>query len=202
MPDDIPTSKRRRGAALDQAIVRAAADELLAAGYVNFNMDRVARRAGTNKNALYRRWPSRAALAFAAYGHLAAEQFTPPDTGNLREDILTIMRGANRHWASPLGAVLRGLLAGIPNDPEVRAQVQARGAEGGAELFLPVLKRAVARGEARPEALRPRVAGVALALLRHEYFMRGAPEVPDAVLMEIVDEVYLPLVRAPGPVRS
>ncbi|GGO41299.1 TetR/AcrR family transcriptional regulator [Deinococcus humi] len=195
MPDDTPVPKRRRGAVLEQAILRAAAAELLTAGYANFNMDQVARRAGTNKNALYRRWPGRAALAFAAYRHLAAEQFTPPDTGNLRENILTIMRSANQHWASPLGEVLRGLLAGLPEDPEVLKQLQARGAEGGAELFMAVLERAVAQGEARPEALRPRVAGVALALLRHEYLMRGVAEVPDDVLMEIVDEVYLPLVR-------
>ncbi|MFC4455403.1 TetR/AcrR family transcriptional regulator [Deinococcus sonorensis] len=196
MPHDPPTSKRRRGAALEQALIRAAADELLAAGYANFTMDQVARRAGTNKNALYRRWPSRAALAFAAYGQLAADHFTPPDTGDLREDILSIMRGANQHWASPLGEVLRGLLADLQRDPELLKQVQAMGAQSGAHLFLVVLNRAVARGEARPEALHPRVAGVALALLRHEYFMRGAPEVPDAVLAEIVDEVYLPLVRS------
>ncbi|MFC4424907.1 TetR/AcrR family transcriptional regulator [Deinococcus navajonensis] len=196
MTDHTPTPKRRRGAALEQAILRAATAELLAAGYASFNMDQVARRAGTNKNALYRRWPSRAALAVAAYGHLASEQFISPDTGSLREDILTIMRGANRHWASPLGAVLRSLLTGLPDDQDVLKRVQAKGAEGGAELFLGVLTRAVARGEARPGALRPRVAGVALALLRHEYLLRGAAEVPDAVLVEIVDEVYLPLVRS------
>ncbi len=195
MPDDTPLPKRRRGAVLEQAILCAAAAELLAAGYANFNMDQVARRAGTNKNALYRRWPDRTALASAAYAHLVADQFTPPDTGNLREDVLTIMRGANQHWASPLGEVLRGLLTGSPDVPEVLKHVQARGAEGGAGLFMSVLERAVAQGKARPEALRPRVAGVALALLRHEYLMRGVPEVPDDVLVEIVDEVYLPLVR-------
>jgi AcrR family transcriptional regulator len=157
-------------------------------------MDQVARRAGTNKNALYRRWPSRAALAFAAYAHLTTTQFVPPDTGTLRDDILTILRGANQHWASPLGEVLRGLLANFPSNPDTVQQVQTRAQDGGTDLFMLVLKRAVARGEARPEALRPRVAGVALALLRHEYFLRGTPEVPDAVLVDIVDDVYLPLV--------
>jgi AcrR family transcriptional regulator len=197
MPHDPPTIKRRRGAVLEQAILRAAADELLVTGYAGFTMDQVARRAGTNKNALYRRWPSRAALAFAAYGLLTAEQFTPPDTGDLREDILAVLRAANRHWASPLGEVLRGLLADLPENPDMLRQVQARGAEGSASLMTPVLERAVARGEARLEALRPRVAGVALALLRHDYFLRGVPEVPDTTLVEIVDEVYLPLIRFP-----
>src|SRR5947207_2358948 len=53
----------------------------------------------------------------------------------------------------------------------------------------------VARGEALPEALHPRVATVAIALLRNEYVTRGHPTVPDGVLVEIVDQVYLPLVR-------
>jgi hypothetical protein len=44
---------------------------------------------------------------------------------------------------------------------------------------------------------------VAVVLLRHEYITRGTPAVPDGVLVEIVDEVYLPLVggRGPGPRR-
>ncbi|WP_027482993.1 TetR/AcrR family transcriptional regulator [Deinococcus pimensis] len=192
---DHPTIRaRRRGPALEEAILRAAADELLTTGYAGFTMDRVARRAGTNKNVLYRRWPHRAALALAAYGHLAAERYTLPDTGNLREDVLTVLRDANRHWASPLGEVLRGLLT--TKDPEVLQLLRGRGTEGGADLLLPVLERAVARGEARPQALKPRVAGVPLALLRHEYLLRGSTEVPEAVLVEIVDDVFLPLVQA------
>jgi len=35
-----------------------------------------------------------------------------------------------------------------------------------------------------------------VALLRNEYVTRGHPEVPDAVIVEIVDLVYLPLVRS------
>lgn len=50
--------------------------------------------------------------------------------------------------------------------------------------------------EARPEARHPRVATVALVLLRHEYLTRGLTTVDDAVLVEIVDEVFLPLARA------
>jgi hypothetical protein len=59
----------------------------------------------------------------------------------------------------------------------------------------------VARGEAPPEALHPRVATVAVVLLRNEYITRGIPTVPDGVLVEIVDEVYLPLVRGRGSAR-
>ncbi|WP_373321810.1 hypothetical protein [Micromonospora okii] len=37
-----------------------------------------------------------------------------------------------------------------------------------------------------------------IMLLRAEYAMRGIPSVPDEVLVEIVDEVFLPLVRGLG----
>ena len=61
-----------------------------------------------------------------------------------------------------------------------------------------ILGRAVSRGEARPEALHPRVATLAAVLLRNEYVTRGRPSAPDEVLVEIVDDVYLPLVRGRG----
>jgi AcrR family transcriptional regulator len=184
---------------LEQAILRAAADVLTEAGYGGLTMDRVARRAGTNKNAIYRRWPSRAALAIAAYRHLVVVEPELPDTGELRGDVLELLRGANRHWSSPLGDVLRSVLAGVGDDPELLAQLQDRAADAGSAVWLTILGRAVARGEAPPEALHPRVATVAVVLLRNEFVTRGVTSVPDPVLVEIVDQVYLPLVRGRGP---
>ncbi|XXX80732.1 TetR/AcrR family transcriptional regulator [Sorangium sp. So ce134] len=198
-------AERRRGAVLEQAILRAAAEELAEVGFPGLTMDRVAQRAGTNKNAIYRRWPSRAALAVAAYRQFAADSVDVPDTGSLRGDVLELLRGANRLWSSPLGDVLRGLLAGLGGEPELLRQVQEASNDGGSALWMTVLGRAVARGEAAPGALHPRVATVAVVLLRNELITRGAPNVPDSVLVEIVDEVYLPLIRgrgAPGAISA
>ncbi|MDA0632954.1 TetR/AcrR family transcriptional regulator [Nonomuraea sp. MCN248] len=192
---------RRRGAELESAILRAAQEELAESGYAGLTMDRVARRAGTNKNAIYRRWPNRAALAVAAYRRLATDRLPPPDTGELREDVLTLLRGVNCGPSSPQAEILRGLLAGIGDEPELLAQLHELAAEGGAGVWLTVVGRAVARGEAPPEALHPRVVTVAVALLRNEYITRGLSTVPDGVLVEIVDEVYLPLLRGRAPVR-
>jgi len=99
-------------------------------------------------------------------------------------------------WASPLGRMQRSLVGGLRTDPQLLALVQERANDAGADLWLGVLRRAVARGEARPEALIPRVATVAVVLLRNEYVTRGTQRVPDAVLVAIVDDVYLPLVQA------
>ena len=189
---------RRRGAVLVEAVLRAATDELLAVGYGGLTMDRVAERAGTNKNAIYRRWPSRAALAVAAYRQMARGDQPLPDTGMLRDDALELLRRANRAWSSAVGSVQRSLLAGVADDPQLLALVQEQANDAGSAIWLTVLGRAVARGEARPEALHPRVATVAVVLLRNEYVTRGMPTAPDHVLVEIVDEVYLPLVRGRG----
>lgn len=188
---------RRRGVALEEAILRAAADELIESGYAGLTMDRVARRAGTNKNAIYRRWPNRLALGIAAYRQLATT-VQPPDTGELRGDVMELLRRANRHWSSPLGMVLRDLMAAAGSASEFTAQLPEQSTDSVAASWLTLLGRAVARGEASPEALHPRVATVAVVLLRNEFVMRGVPTAPDEVLVEIVDEVYLPLVRRRG----
>jgi AcrR family transcriptional regulator len=195
---------RRRGAALEDAILRAAAEVLKESGVPGLTMDEVARRAGTNKNAIYRRWPSRVALGIAAYSRLAAADITPPDTGSLRGDALEMLRRANSTWSSPYGEILRGLFSAAGGTPELLAGLRGPAAGGTAyeAAWLTLLGRAVARGEAAPEALHSRVASAPTALLRNEYVTRGVPFVPDDVLTEIIDEVFLPLVRGRALERS
>lgn len=202
MPDDPKTQvrggqTRRRGAALEEAILRAAAEELTDGGYAGLTMERVAKRAGTNKNAIYRRWPDRLALGVAAYKQLATA-IQPPDTGDLRADVLELLRRANRHWSSPLGAILRDLLAAAGSAQNLVAQLPEQSTDAMTAMWLTILRRAVARGEASAAALHPRVATVAMVLLRDEFVTRGVPTAPDEVLVDIVDEVYLPLVRGRG----
>lgn len=192
---------RRRGAVLEEAILRAAVAELTETGYAALTMDKVAARAGTNKNALYRRWPNRLALGIAAYRRLA-QAVQPPDTGSLRGDVLELLRRANRNWSSPFGAILRELISAAGGASELLAQLQDQSGDAAAAPWLTVLGRAVARGEASPEALHPRVATVAMVLLRNEFVVRGLPTAPDDVLVEIVDEVYLPLVRRRDPAAA
>ncbi|WP_194919162.1 TetR/AcrR family transcriptional regulator [Catenulispora rubra] len=191
---DTPT--RRRGAELEDAILRAAADELRESGYAGMTMDRVAHRAGTNKNAIYRRWPARAALGVAAYRHLIAGELQVPDTGTLRADALALLRAANATWSSPQGAVLRNLLAAAAEDPDLLTLLREQaGGNAMDAAWLTLLEHAVERGEAPQEAVHPRVASLPIMVLRGEYAVRGLPEVPDEVVVEIVDEVFLPLVR-------
>ncbi|MFB7997615.1 TetR/AcrR family transcriptional regulator [Streptomyces sp. NPDC056002] len=195
---DVAAATRRRGAELEQAILRAAAEELTEAGYQNLTMDGVAARAGTAKNAIYRRWPSRAALCVAAYRRmLPTGPSETPDTGTLRSDALALLTRANGRMSSPAGKILRELLVDIQGDVERARELREQLGQVNTGPWLTVLARAAARGEADPGAVTPRVATVAVDLLRNEYATSGVTAVPDRVLAEIVDQVYLPLVRAP-----
>ncbi|MFH8405623.1 TetR/AcrR family transcriptional regulator [Streptomyces sp. NPDC018019] len=80
----------------EKALLDAAWDELAANGYARFTMDAVVRRAGTSPPVLYRRWSDREALVRAAVAHgLERSRTEVPDTGSLREDVLTLMRTTN-----------------------------------------------------------------------------------------------------------
>ncbi|MFJ4655682.1 TetR/AcrR family transcriptional regulator [Nocardia sp. NPDC088792] len=192
-------SARRRGPALEQAILRAAADELLESGYPGMTMDSVAKRAGTNKNAIYRRWPHRPALGVAAYKLLTTTALDLPDTGDLRTDALELLRRANSHLASPLGEILRSLLSQLTQEPELLAQLREQSGTDGARPWLTILDRAIARGQAPAAARHPRTATVPIDLLRNEFVTRGVPTVPDEILTEIIDTIYLPLLRGYRP---
>ena len=61
-----PGTSRRRGATLEEAILDAAWAELIDHGYAEMTLEAVAKRAGTSRPVLYRRWPSRTKLATAA----------------------------------------------------------------------------------------------------------------------------------------
>ena len=60
-----------------------------------------------------------------------------------------------------------------------------------------VVDRAVARGEVRADRLTARRRTLAFDLFRHEALMR-LDRVPDDVIEEIVDDIYMPLLLAPG----
>ena len=60
--------------ARDEAIMQAALGGLAELGYDRLSMDEIASRAHAGKGALYRRWPSKAALVVAAVSAWREEQ--------------------------------------------------------------------------------------------------------------------------------
>jgi AcrR family transcriptional regulator len=195
-PVDHRKGPRRRGDALYEAIFAATLDELNAVGYTELKMERIANRARASKGSLYRRWPSRAELVVDAVHHCFPSHGEPPDTGSVREDLLGCLRRIAALLNSPSGEAIRGLMADTIRNPDLMQAVRIRFIDPGVGLFLEVLKRGAVRGEVRAGALTPRFASLGPDLLRQHFMVHHSP-IPERVLTEIVDEVVLPLVRAP-----
>ncbi|MGW7443987.1 TetR/AcrR family transcriptional regulator [Kitasatospora sp. NPDC054795] len=192
---------RRRGDELERAILDAVWGELVEHGYDRLTMDGVAARARTSKPVLYRRWPNRPALVIAALGHNAPDFQEPPDTGELRTDMLLFMRSLLHRFDDLPGEAVHAFLVDLLRDPELRARFTGSLTSGGPVNTLEtMLRRAAARGEINPDRITPRVVSLPLDLLR-DAFLTGGTVAPDQVVEEILDEVVLPLLRAPSEGR-
>lgn len=183
---------RRRGAALDAAILRATLDELADVGYAQLTMERVAERARASKASLYRRWPSRMELTLDAVYHVLPDPASPPDTGSLRGDVLALMRRTADLLAGPVGEAMRGLIGDALRDETRTAALRLHWQGAGRTAMREITRRAVERGEVAEEAVTPRRLEVGQAMLRHHFLFNGVP-VPDRVIVEVVDEVVVPL---------
>jgi AcrR family transcriptional regulator len=192
MANDHRRGPRRRGKTLDAAILRATFDELVEVGYGGLTMDRVAARARASKASLYRRWPSRMELALHAVFHtLLPEPGAPPDTGSLRGDLLALLRRSAHLLAGPAGEVVRALLSEALHDPDRVAELhQFSGIVD--QGMHEIVRRAINRAEITDTTVTPRRLEAGQALLRQHFLFNG-PVVPDSVIVDIVDDVVIPL---------
>ena len=191
------TATRRRGAELEEALLDAAWEELVAVGYSGFTFEGVAARARTSRTVVYRRWASRADLAVAAIAHYDRKHPLPvPDTGSLRDDLVALLRRFSER-SSELAVVMSlRMSAFFAETGATLADLRERllADRAGPNAMEQILDRAAARGELDPARLTPRLAALPVDLIRHELLMTGRP-VSDDVITEIVDDIFLPLVR-------
>ena len=183
---------RRRGDALVEAIHAAVMEELATVGYSALSIERVAERARTGKASIYRRWPTRLDLVLHAIDHVMPRLDDVPDTGNVRDDLLLVLRRIAAVMGSRNGMAARACVDGT--DDELANAVRERLLPPRKAMMLSILKRAADRGEIRPEAVTQRIAETGPMLLHGELLQRGAP-ITDEGVVEIVDEVLLPLLR-------
>ena len=186
------TATRRRGTALEAAILDAGWRQLMEHGYPGFTFEAVAERAKTGKAVLYRRWPDKEALLLAVLAHQGFG--TPveiPDTGTLRGDVIAVLRMANQRGDS--GAALFSTILGAYYDETetTPAQLHARLFGDSARAMTQIIERAIQRGELTG-TLPPRVTALPVDLVRHELIM-NLRRVPERTIIDIVDTVFLPL---------
>jgi AcrR family transcriptional regulator len=193
-----PAGRRRRGAALEAAIRRAAFDELAEVGYLAFSVENVAARAGTGKASIYRRFPSKQELIMDA---VTTELPMPPEATVLDDSVTTvdallaIGQSIGETMNSPAGDAIKAIKFESLADPGLAALVDERFQAPRRAGLLALLRRGVERGEVRPDAATQIVADVLPAVLIHRVVMLDQPVRP-ADVRAVIEQVVIPLVES------
>jgi AcrR family transcriptional regulator len=194
------TRQRRRGEELEAALLQAAWDELVEAGFARLTMESVAARARTGVAVLYRRWPKKDILVVAAIRHyVTTHPVDTPDTGSLRGDMIALLTTSSSttrvSFIAIVSATFSGLLASTGLTPaQVREKALADIPLQSGQIFA----RAHERGEIDLDRIPPAVLTMPFDLMRHDILMTGKPIPPERVLA-IVDDLFMPLVAINRP---
>lgn len=186
---------RRRGAALEEAVLDAALGELVEFGYAGLTLEGVANRAGTSRPVLARRWPGRTALATAAIArYIANNPVSVPDLGNVRDELAALLRQWSKRGVPLLMRLFFEMGTELAdNNSDIASVMEEIRKRVGQDHIGQILERAIARGEIDPKALTPRIACLPADLMRHEIIMTSKP-ISEQAIAEILDDIFLPLI--------
>ncbi len=192
--DDSPV-RRRRGDRLVASLLDAALAELTAVGYPALTMSAVARRAGTSKPVLYRRWPTRAHLVFAALVHAHREAAQVHDSGSLRNDLVKLLTELVEQARRVPPDIVWGLLAESAGDPALYEKVRETIEDSTiARAVADVVRTARTRGELGGDALTHDQLELPVTLVRHRLLMGIGTTRAD--IDRLVDEIVIPTYKS------
>ena len=132
---------------LTDALVHAFFEEWALRGFAALSLEAVAKRAGAGKAALYRRWPSKLAMAREVLDLIAVDLTATPEQDTLAADVMALLVAIRRALRHPIiRRIVSDLNAELARSTEFAAAMrpfqEARRARGEA-----LLRRAMARGE-------------------------------------------------------
>jgi AcrR family transcriptional regulator len=174
----------------EQEIFDATLRVLEELGYDRLTMDAVATAARASKATLYRRWNGKVALVIDA---LLSQKgpHEAPDTGSLRDDLLTAFCGVGGLTDHSAVATFAAVLTAISRDAEFAAAFREKVIGPKAAVGREIFERARARGELKEgvdlDLLAPALAGIVL----HRLFLMGLPPDQDTI-RRVVDQIILP----------
>lgn len=186
---------RPRSKQADSAILKAATELLAERGLGGMSIEEVASRASVGKATVYRRWPSRGALALDAFLAVFLGQQPSPDTGTLRGDLLAALRAWIRSVTSTIaGPMLAGLIAEAQHDPQLADAWRRRVVEPVRAQHAIMLDRAIARGEIAASTDKDVVLDLLYGPGYHR-LLNGHQPLSDEFAREVVDLIVSGLTR-------
>lgn len=141
----------QRDPEVHQRILDTTQELICTYGPNHVSVNQITASAGVGKQTIYRWWPTKTALVIDALQHAIETQSRPPATGSAYEDIRTQMRRVSRLLASPIGAIVRELVASAQGDPEVATQFRDRFFSDRRKHAAATIADGIQRGELRPD---------------------------------------------------
>jgi AcrR family transcriptional regulator len=175
------------------AIREATRAELADHGYPRVTFEGVARRAKTSKPVLYRRYRSRAHMVVDALLAVPRQPVPACGTPSLREEMLALLDAMMARFRRIGIDTYRSVIADA--DDELVDTITAQLAELADQTVYRALSDARERGEIGAAKIPERAATAIAALVRNELFFSRGPVGKEA-LIDILDNVYLPLIAA------
>ncbi|MFI2753273.1 TetR/AcrR family transcriptional regulator [Cellulomonas sp. P22] len=187
-----PVRRRRRAEELQAEIRQAVRAELYERGYAGVTYEGVARRVGTSKPVLYRRYGSRAVMVLDALVLPDAEPLPIAPCGPFVQDFAALVGVVTDRFGPASVKTFLGLMAEADDDTVARATEQMFGV---VERWLAqIVDEARLRGELGPRPVPRHVLGAVLSLVRGEVlFARSTRR--DVDIDRLAGDVILPLLR-------
>jgi AcrR family transcriptional regulator len=176
---------RPRDTRIDAAVLEATLATLDDSGYGRLTFEKVARRAGTTKPAIYRRWPSRQRLVLAALTQRLGEA-RAPDTGCTLCDLDECLKLFVATFRRMPPDVIGPLFADCAGDRELRAAFMTTLFDPPRVAVKETLDRAHARGDLREDVDRDLILDL-IGSLVHYRTLFGHARTTDAEIEQAVE---------------
>jgi AcrR family transcriptional regulator len=186
----VPTKVKRgrpRRAAIDTAILDAAADLLSQRGYRGMTVGAVAAAAGVTEPTVYLRHPTKHDLAVAAIPRLPMLS-RPPDTGDTKRD-LTLLLTDLVATGRTIGLSITGVvLAEESEHPELLEHWRTTVGAAALRAVHDIIEHGQRRGQVRGDVRAPIVADLLLGAYLGHYTHQGQPD--RAWIRHVIDTLW------------
>ena len=165
---------RPRDPHIDAAVLESTLAVLDESGYSALSVEEVARRAGTNRPAIYRRWAGRPRLALAALA-VRLDVAEVPDLGCTLCDLEEGLGVFVAAFGAIRPDVLGPLLAECSAEPELQAEFMSTLFDPPRAAVARMLDRAIARGDLRTDIDRELILDMLGSLVHYRALFGHAP---------------------------
>ncbi len=182
---------RPRDFGRDEAIHQAALALLSEVGYDRTTVEAIAHRAQVGKATIYRRFKNKEEILMSAMRQHAACTLPRIDTGNLRDDLITLISEHVKLLNGPEGELMMSLLGIAHRDPELGKLLNGKEFIESDHESAKIFQRALERGEISQKANISFLTEVFPSIITQRIFITHQP-VNKRFIEQLVDDVLIP----------